>query len=326
MKSTGGKSIKMPPPKPKSTRAIQDVEMHSVQSLEPLRRQPERAMAKLADWCYSCMDGRDLIACDLCERLICTMRCLELPISFTDLEKSAYRFENVKSLVLLHFTLETISTAGSPASMMVYQFLQPFFTKGSLLFQEVKFNIYNKDDAGIHADRMEDLARIISKKHDGTPVWLFITTHGDQERGNLFYNTKAANYVDSFFDTVLTESVMNVLQTRNTTCFMMVCGGLVTFPDSQRDLCKIFNSCKFKHLFAFTVEGLIPSLLSSLILDMTQRVIVESYDVSDFIGNLIASSPITGRHMSIVHLSITTEGMKSVQYVWAHKTMQPWGK
>lgn len=59
---------------------------------------------------------------------------------------------------------------------------------------------------------------------------------------------------------------------------------------------------------------------------MTQRVIVESYDVSDFIGNLIASSPITGRHTSIVHLSITTEGMKSVQYVWAHKTMQPWGK
>ncbi|KAH9984520.1 hypothetical protein BJV77DRAFT_966057 [Russula vinacea] len=149
--------------------------------------------------------------------------------------------ENAKSLVLLHFTLETISTAGSPASM-VYQFLQPFFTEGSLLFQEVKFNIYNEDDAGIHADRMEDLARIISKKHDGTPVWLFITTHGDQECGDLFYNAKAANYVDSFFDTVLTESVMNVLQTRNTTCFMMVCGGLVTFSDSQCDLCKIFNS------------------------------------------------------------------------------------
>ena len=67
-----------------------------------------------------------------------------------------------KLLVLLHFMLETISTTGSPASM-VYQFLQPFFAKGSLLFQEVKFNIYNKDDAGIHADRMEDLASIISK-------------------------------------------------------------------------------------------------------------------------------------------------------------------
>ena len=52
MKSTGGKSIKMSPPKPKSTRAIQDVEMSSILSLESLRRQPERAMAKLADVCY----------------------------------------------------------------------------------------------------------------------------------------------------------------------------------------------------------------------------------------------------------------------------------
>jgi hypothetical protein len=53
MKSTGGKSIKMPPPKPKSTRGIRDVVMSSAQSLEPLRRQPERvASVKLADVCY----------------------------------------------------------------------------------------------------------------------------------------------------------------------------------------------------------------------------------------------------------------------------------
>ncbi|KAH9983737.1 hypothetical protein BJV77DRAFT_966611 [Russula vinacea] len=136
----------MPPPKPKSTRAIQDVEMHSVQSLEPLRRQPERAMAKLADWCYSCMDGGDLIACDLCERLISSHFVYgsgEVYISgvykgrFTDdlntntkvypkqpakilgpfFLKYGAKQENAKSLVLLHFTLETISTAGSPASI-----------------------------------------------------------------------------------------------------------------------------------------------------------------------------------------------------------------
>jgi hypothetical protein len=65
-------------------------------------------------------------------------------------------------LVLLHFTLETISTEGSPASM-VHQLLSPFFTPGSLPFEEVKFNIYDEDDAGIHADAMEDLANTISK-------------------------------------------------------------------------------------------------------------------------------------------------------------------
>ena len=46
---------------------------------------------------------------------------------------------------------------------MVHQLLSPFFTLGSLLFEEVKFNIYDEDDAGIHADAMEDLANTISK-------------------------------------------------------------------------------------------------------------------------------------------------------------------
>lgn len=40
------------------------------------------------------MDGGNLLACDLCERVICTMRCLEIPILFEELEKSSssYRF------------------------------------------------------------------------------------------------------------------------------------------------------------------------------------------------------------------------------------------
>ncbi|KAH9983730.1 hypothetical protein BJV77DRAFT_1072644, partial [Russula vinacea] len=232
---------------------------------------------------------------------------------------------NSKSLVILHFTLETINTEGSPANV-VHQFLQPFFSSGSLLLEEVKFNIFDGEDADAHADKMEHLAGTVLRKHRGASVWLFITTHGDKDRGDLFYNTKAADFVDTFFDMVLMESIMDVLRTRSTTCFMMVCGGLVTFPESQRDLIKVFNSNKFKHLFAFTVDGLIPSILSSLLIDMSQRVILESYDISNFIGNLISSSPIIARHTSIIHLCITEKGTSSVQYLWAHKAIQPWGK
>ncbi|KAH9984339.1 hypothetical protein BJV77DRAFT_966235 [Russula vinacea] len=320
--------------------------MSPPQSSVPMRRQPDSVATKLTDWCYSCMDGGNLLACDLCERVICTMRCLEIPISFEELEKSSssYRFlyfglykgrftnnldtnikafpnqptkilgpffltyaaaqHNSKSLVILHFTLETINTEGSSANV-VHQFLQPFFSSGSLLLEEVKFNIFDEEDADAHANKMEHLAGTISRKHRRAPVWLFITTHGDKDRGDLFYNTKAANFVDTFFDMVLTESIMDVLRTRSTMCFMMVCGGLVTFPESQRDLIKVFNS---------------------LLIDMSQRVILESYDISNFIGNLINSSPIITRHTSIIHLCITEKGTSSVQYLWAHKAIQPWGK
>jgi hypothetical protein len=61
-----------------------------------------------------------------------------------------------------HFTLETITSVESPANM-VYQFLQPFFIKGSLLFQEVKFNLTNEDAAGTHASKLEDLVETLSR-------------------------------------------------------------------------------------------------------------------------------------------------------------------
>jgi hypothetical protein len=34
-------------------------------------------------WCYSCVDGGDLIICDFCDRAMCTTRCLGLPDKLT---------------------------------------------------------------------------------------------------------------------------------------------------------------------------------------------------------------------------------------------------
>jgi hypothetical protein len=65
-------------------------------------------------------------------------------------------------MIILHFTLETITTTGSPANM-VYDFLKPFFPSDSLLFKEIKFNLRDEDVAGMHADEMEDLARVIAE-------------------------------------------------------------------------------------------------------------------------------------------------------------------
>lgn len=45
----------------------------------------------LAQWCYSCVDGGNLIVCNLCARALCT-KCIQLPISYEDLAKSNYWF------------------------------------------------------------------------------------------------------------------------------------------------------------------------------------------------------------------------------------------
>ena len=73
------------------------------------------------------------------------------------------------------------------------------------------------------------------------------------------------------------------------------------------------------------VAGLIPALLSSLIIDMAHRVVVEGLQIQKFMDNLVKSAPIIGRHTSIVHISDSDKGKVGVCYVWAPRALQPWG-
>ena len=41
-------------------------------------------------WCYSCLDGGDLIICDLCARAICMDRCIKFDLKFEELDP--YKF------------------------------------------------------------------------------------------------------------------------------------------------------------------------------------------------------------------------------------------
>jgi hypothetical protein len=91
------------------------------------------------------------------------------------------------------------------------------------------------------------------------------------------------------------------------------------------NLILMFTSYRFKHLFAFTAYGLIPSLLSTFLIDMAHRVIVEGFDISRWMTNLLDSSPIAARHTSIIHLRETEGVIHGLEYVWAHRQMQPWG-
>jgi hypothetical protein len=115
IKSTGGRSER----KPLRTRGnvhydTSDVHMSSPPALPSLPGQAqEKAVAKAKaldldvsnhsflniylltaslQWCYSCIDGGNLVMCDLCDRAICTTRCLKFPIEFTEVKKSNLGF------------------------------------------------------------------------------------------------------------------------------------------------------------------------------------------------------------------------------------------
>jgi hypothetical protein len=106
---------------------------------------------------------------------------------------------------------------------------------------------------------------------------------------------------------------------------------MYTMSESQtahpsRILISFYCSYGFRHLFAFTAQGLIPSLLGSLFLDLCQVTILEGLDASSFVETLVASSPTIARLTAMVHLKKGKDGkMVGTKYAWAHPAMRPWG-
>ena len=90
---------------------------------------------------------------------------------------------------------------------------------------------------------------------------------------------------------VVTKPLLDLLSTSMSTLFMVVCGGMVLHTESSADLIElkgvssnlIIKKYKFipwclsfsiKHVFAFTVKGLIPSLVVNMVIDMAHRAII----------------------------------------------------
>ena len=105
------------------------------------------------------------------------------------------------SVAILSFVLEGTKTNGMPPKILAKS-LSAYFPAFSLLFEEIFFNMKTEDHQADHAvciqslvDRMKkyfliyyyysNLLILIYRmgiKH----MWCFITTHGDDERGDLF--------------------------------------------------------------------------------------------------------------------------------------------
>jgi hypothetical protein len=110
MRSTGGKSERMAPPK---KRPSEDVHMTSPPPPEQVQRR-EIGMSKRRrgnvtsevsnafieispplthlQWCFSCVNGGELLTCELCDRSICHPKCVTLPVELDALKESDFAF------------------------------------------------------------------------------------------------------------------------------------------------------------------------------------------------------------------------------------------
>lgn len=67
------------------------------------------------------------------------------------------------SLIILHFVLEGVSTAGSPANI-VHEYLRGFFKDSKrLFFEEIPFDLTDEDAMEDHADTITLLSRTLAR-------------------------------------------------------------------------------------------------------------------------------------------------------------------
>ena len=77
--------------------------------------------------------------------------------------------------------------------------------------------------------------------------------------------------------------------------------------------------------------GLIPTLLSSFMVDVAQRVIVENFDIDKFLTGILDSAPAVARHTPVVHIKKTDSGVvtsawRSLGYQEAHSGLRSRGQ
>lgn len=108
-----------------------------------------------------------------------------------------------RAVIIFHFVLEGISTAGSPP-LLVYEYLKPFFTGAAILvYKEITISLPDDDAIADHTRKMAEMANEFSRcvyysistmplksTHYSVPIqaiWPCFTLHADDDRGDLFY-------------------------------------------------------------------------------------------------------------------------------------------
>ncbi len=102
-------------------------------------------------------------------------------------------------------------------------------------------------------------------------------------------------------------------RSRGTSCITCSVAFRQSFHTSSRGV---------RSALAFSAEKLQPVLLSSLFLDMAQRVFVEGYPLDNSVlADLLSFNNYACRHTNVVFLS----GSSLTELRWSHKSIRPWG-
>ncbi|KAI5984399.1 hypothetical protein F5J12DRAFT_787580 [Pisolithus orientalis] len=201
------------------------------------------------------------------------------------------------STAIIHLHLESLELGHAPVHIL-HTMLQGYFTQDTYHFSQLPFNFATEESRAAYDTAASKLASSLTTF---AKVVIFLTTHTDEDRGNLFSGTE--NKVP-----IATE----VFEGGDLIFF--VCGSTVRKEESFQGLKAAVQHFKPRSMLLFDAERLqlvttIPFLMS--VLDST---LVQGFHVQSAV-----------RHSNII-LMLWQEKVVVEKFIWTDKFIRPWGQ
>ncbi|KAI5989974.1 hypothetical protein EDD15DRAFT_2198323 [Pisolithus albus] len=292
-------------------------------------------------FCVMCRDGGALLwICDekYCRRVVCN-QCLVVP----DAEKDKLEADNITFKcvtchwkqnqanpqpyfgfysqglpVLAHpplvqgtFQHATSSQVASLPTALVHLHLdglQPYFPKGSYHFSHLAFNLTTQESLLAYEKEAMDLTHFLSSF---SRVVLFLTTHSDEERGDLFSGQIDGKPVASKVSEVqCLQLLFNPLTkiVRGADIIFNVCGSVVTVQESFNDLKEVAHKFMPRSMILFDAQHLQLASTTPYLLSLLDSIIVQGFDVSQAAKFALNDCALLGRHSNIFIFMWRSEG------------------
>ncbi|KAI6156265.1 hypothetical protein EDD17DRAFT_1764414 [Pisolithus thermaeus] len=178
---------------------------------------------------------------------------------------------------LVHLHMDNLKVGHAQANMMDCYF-QPYFDKDNYYFSHLSFNLATEESMRTYERTAIDLTHSLSSF---TRVVIFLITHNNEERGDLFSGHIDKKPIASKVSECL-QVLFNPLTklVQNADIIFNVCGSVVTQQESFNDLKEVAAKFKPRSMILFDAQRLQLGSTTSYLLSLLDSVIVQGFHVA----------------------------------------------
>ncbi|KAI6017078.1 hypothetical protein EDC04DRAFT_2608179 [Pisolithus marmoratus] len=225
---------------------------------------------------------------------------------------------------LVHLYLEGIhQDIGHPQVAMLHSFLQAYFPEGDYNFSQLPFNLGTPESMEAYEKEASHLANTLCAY---SKVVLFLTTHSDEDRGDLFIgyiNNKPVASKTLEFLQLLLSPLSKVVDGAD--IIFYVCGSVVTNPQSFNGVKEVAQHFTPRTMLLFDAEHLQLACTVPYLQSLLDNTIIQGFPVSSAARVALNDCGMLGRHSNIILVMWQEEALVVEKFLWTDKHLKPWG-